>query len=58
MKIKIEFEIDIPELEHTEEELEAYLRFAYGDSGKLSGSNPFIDTPPDVIFETFEWENL
>ena len=61
MKIKIEFEIELPDdIEHTEDELEEFLRFHLGDNGKLSGKNPFNvkKCNTDPIFETFDWEYL
>ena len=55
MKVKIEFEIDIKDIDHTEEELEDFLRFEFRDNGVLSGKNPFKGESVDPIFGTFYW---
>jgi len=59
MKIKIEFEIEIPdEIESTDDELEDFLRFRFGDNGVLSGNNPYnkVRINTDPVFGTFDWE--
>jgi len=60
MKIRIEFEIELPDIEHTDDELEDFLRFELRDNGHLDGSNPFMAAKADVepIFGTFEHEVL
>ena len=60
MKIKIEFEIELPDdIEHTEDELEEFLRFQLGDNGILSGKNPFsAKCNTDPIFGTFKWDYI
>lgn len=60
MKVKIEFEIEIPEIDATDEELEDFLRFEFNDNGHLSGENPYnkkeVRFSTDPIFGTFDWE--
>jgi len=63
MKVKIEFEIELPDdIEHTEDELEEFLRFRLGDNGIMSGKNPFDSKRPrcntDPIFGSFEWDYI
>ena len=59
MKVKIEFEVELDEVEHTEEELEEYLRYTFRDNGSMSGINPFYgQQEPEPIFGTIEWEYL
>ena len=59
MKVKIEFEVELNDVEHTEEELEEYLRYTFRDNGSMSGENPFYgEQEPEPIFGTFEWEYL
>lgn len=36
MKVKIEFEVELPDVEHTEEQLEEYLRYHFRDNGSVS----------------------
>jgi hypothetical protein len=56
MIIRIEFEVEVPDIEHTEKELEDFLRFSFRDNGYLEGSNPFIKQgQPEPIFGTFDW---
>jgi len=58
MRIKIEFEVELEDVEnHTEKELEEYLRYYFRDNGSLSTKNPFEKQgEPDPVFGTFEWE--
>ena len=41
MKVKIKFEVELPSVEHTKEQLEEFIRFEFRDNGELSGNNPF-----------------
>jgi hypothetical protein len=41
MKVEIKFEVELPEVEHTKEQLEEFIRFEFRDNGCLSGDNPF-----------------
>ena len=43
MKVKIEFEVELNDIEHTEEELEEYLRYTFRDNGSMSTKNPFYE---------------
>lgn len=44
MKVKIEFTIEVPDLEkHSIDEFEEYLRYHYGFSGGMSVENPFCN---------------
>lgn len=56
MRIKIEFEVEIPDIPHTESELEEYLRFTYGAIASMRLGNPFNDYDAETIFGTFNWE--
>lgn len=63
MKIKIKFEIELPEIEHSEDELDEFLKFQFGDNGKMSANNPFYNSEclgdvSDPISDTFEWDYL
>lgn len=55
MKIRIEFEVELPDVSHSQEELEAFIRFELRDNGRLNGCNPFYGNSVDPIFGTFEW---
>lgn len=57
MKVKVEFEVEIKDLGATENEIEDYLRFCFGDNGSLDGSNPYINEgDAEPIFGTFYTE--
>jgi hypothetical protein len=56
MRVKIEFEVEIADILHTDDELEAYLRFHFRDNGELALNNPFEDLgEPEPVFGTFNW---
>ena len=56
MKVKIEFEIELPDIEHTEDQLEEFLRFEFGDNGVKDSRNVFNEAEGvEPIFGTFEW---
>jgi hypothetical protein len=57
MRVKIEFEVELPNIPHTEDELEDFLRYEFRDNGSLEGNNPFNKAQiggVDPIFGTFE----
>lgn len=57
MKVKVEFEVEIEDKGATDSEIEAFLRFSFGDNGSLDGNNPYIDEgAPEPIFGTFYTE--
>jgi hypothetical protein len=59
MRVKVEFEVEIADIPHTEDELEAYLRFYFRDNGELALNNPFEDLgEPDPVFGTFMWDKI
>ena len=60
MKIKIEFEIELEDVEeYTEDQLEEFLRYNFRDNGCMSSENPFYgQISVEPIFGTFEWEEL
>lgn len=56
-KVRIEFDAIIPDIEHTDEELEEWLRYEFGDNGSMSLKNPFAGKRrPEPIFGTFDFE--
>lgn len=56
MRIKIEFEIELPDIESTEYELDAYLRYSYGDNCSVAIANPFnVLGEPVIRYGTFTW---
>ena len=60
MIVRVEFEIELPDVEHTEEELADFLRFDLGDNSMLNGGNPFREASAicEPIFGTFSWSQV
>ena len=58
MKVQVTFEVELPKIKSTEEQIEEFLRFEYRDNGVLSGDNPFSKRGIRVkpTFGTFEIE--
>lgn len=57
MRIKIELEVDVPDIMHTESELEEYLEYSYGERGSIRQGNPFYETgDPEIVNGTFFWD--
>ena len=59
MKVEIKFKVDVPDVGATEQEIEDWIRFSFGDNGQIDGLNPLLDQHGDAepIFGTFgiEW---
>lgn len=58
MKIKIEYEVELPDILHTGDELEAFIRFETGDNGRIESANPFLGETLEPIFGTLSWEQI
>ena len=61
MKIKIEFEIELPKTEGiqpTTEEIEEWLRYSLNDNGNMACANPLSQFEVEPISGTFEWEEV
>ena len=56
-KVYVTFVTEVPDREHTDEQLEEWLRFELNDNGEMDGDNPFagVEVVPD--FGTFGWED-
>lgn len=53
-RVKVEFEVSVPPgIAYTQDQLESWLRFSFGKTGSLSGSNPFMDKEPQIVSGTF-----
>lgn len=50
VKVRVNFEVDIPIDDVTDEQIEEWLRFEYHDNGSISGKNPLVDYEPEAIF--------
>lgn len=51
-------EIELPDVPHTEEQLEEFIRFEASDNGSIDGDNPFYAYGCSIvpIFGTLEYE--
>jgi len=59
MRIKIEFEVEIEDIPHTESELEEYLRYSFRDNSEIRLPNPFNNLDePEPVFGTFTWDKI
>ena len=60
MIIKVEFEVKLPDFQHTEKHLEDFLRYEFKDNNLLEGNNIFNvkRTSAEPIFGTFEWDYI
>jgi len=56
MRIKIEFEIELPDGNYTDEEINEFVRFEYADNGCMSSENPIDCFDIEPIFGTFNWK--
>jgi hypothetical protein len=56
-RINIGFDIEVSDREHTDEQLEEWLRFELNDNGEMDGDNPFAGVEVVPIFGTFGWED-
>jgi hypothetical protein len=57
MKVKVQYEIELPIDNATDEEIEEWLRFELHDNGEMSCKNPFDEFEPEPIFGTFDWQH-
>lgn len=53
MRVKISYEVELPDIPHTNIELQEYLRYAVNYNGQISIENPFYQ-----VMETTELEPL
>lgn len=58
MRIKVEFEIELPDVPLTDDQIEEWVRFELGDNGGRSTDTPLDHVSADPVFGTFEWERL
>lgn len=59
MKIKMEMEIELIDVKHTEDELTEYLMFLFRDRNTISSNNPFHKySDQEPIHVTFEWDYI
>ena len=56
MKVKVEFEVEVPVDDVTDEQIEEWLRFECHDNGQMSLKNPLVDEQIEPIFGTFYWD--
>ena len=52
MRIKVSFEIEAPDIDHTPRELRDWIEFEYRYSCGLESDNPFYDFEPEPIKDT------
>jgi len=57
-RIRVEFDLYVPDVPHSEEELEEWLKFHLGAKEGMSCSNPLSEHEPEAIFGTMEQYEL
>ena len=55
MKVKIQYEIKLPDIKCTDEEIEEFLQYEIGNIRYINGSNPLIKEEITPIPNTFNW---
>ena len=55
MRIKIEFEINLPDIEYNVKDLDEFLRYKYGDIFSMKGDNPFEKHEPETRRGSLMW---
>jgi len=54
MRVRIEFEVEVPDVGATEEQIIEWLRFECHDNGSMEMSNPLLDKDPTPSLGSFE----
>jgi len=57
MKIKVEYEIEIPD-GCSDEDIEEWVRFETGENGSMLGSNSLASTPMTPLPFSVDWEEI
>lgn len=55
-RLKVEFEVKLPDGSFTDEQIDEWLRFGFGDSGFMSGNNPLNGSATEPVFGSFFWD--
>ena len=56
MRITVELEVEIPDIEYNAGQLAEYLGYSFGETSSISLTNPFHATgDPETIFGTLTW---
>jgi hypothetical protein len=56
MKVKVEFEVEVPCGVTDGNFIEEWLRYELGDNGSMDGDNPLCGEPVEPIWGSFDWE--
>lgn len=58
MRVEIKFEVEVPDVGATDEQVEGWLRFGFGDTGSIDCDNPLLEQigDPEPVFGTFDIE--
>ena len=55
-RVHIEFDVELPKIEATTNEVEEWLRFNLHDNGCMKMNNPLEAYEVEPIFGTFNWD--
>ena len=56
MRVKVEFHVEVPLEDVSDEQIEEWLRFQLHDNGQMSMKNPLVNHEVEPIFGTFYWD--
>lgn len=58
MRVEIRFQVEVPDVGATDEQIEDWLRFGLHDVGSIDNDNPLLDVhgDPEPVFGTFDIE--
>lgn len=56
--VHVEYDVNIPLDNVTDDEIEEWLRFELRDNGIMNGNNPLSSYEPQPIFGTFYWDRI
>ena len=56
MRVKVEFQVEIPLEDVSDEQIEEWLRYRLNDNGSMTTKNPLGDHEVEPIFGTFYWD--
>lgn len=54
-RIMVEFEVEIPVDDATDEQVEEWLRFTFGEVGGMDSSNPLSEHDGEAVFGTLRY---
>lgn len=54
MRVSVEFDVELP-AEATDEQVDEWLRYAFGERASMSGDNPLSEYDGEAVFGTLRY---